>query len=289
MIKRHGTNSILIDYGKQLSGSVNELFFCSDIHLDNIGCDRNLFKSDLQRAKDRGAYIFIFGDLMDLMQGKYDPRSNKSILMNQHKSESYLLDVINDCYEFLLPFKDNLAVISDGNHETSVAKRIEFNPLFLLCEKLRQSGSKVEHLPYQGWVLLRSSFGNSKDVLSNIMTRRIFYSHGNFHGQVSLGTQAIRRYAAVANADIFVSGDNHERWTAGHAVYDLKSNGEQTTYQQVHIKTGTYKDEFKTGSGFAAERLAMPKCLGGTFVKLTIVKPAAGKDWLIDVENRFVR
>ena len=89
-----------------------------------------------------------------------------------------------------------------------------------MVKELRDLGSQVEYMPYQGWVIIRLSISKKTAPLI-----KIFYNHGNFHGQVSLGTQAIRRYAAVApDADVFISGDNHERWNASHAVYKLNHN-----------------------------------------------------------------
>jgi hypothetical protein len=34
------------------------------------------------------------------------------------------------------------------------------------------------------------------------------------------------------------------------------------------LQTGTYKEEFKGGSGFAIEKIVMPKSLGGIWLKL---------------------
>ena len=40
----------------------------------------------------------------------------------------------------------------------------------------------------------------------------------------------------------------------------------------MHVKTGTYKEEFAEGKGWAVERIAVPKYLGGCFVRVNFNK-----------------
>ena len=178
-------------------------------------------------------------------------------------------------------------MISNGNHETSVQNHLEVDVLGMLCRDLQGVGSSVCHLPYQGWVFFDFMAPEPCAKKYSKKTVRLFYSHGNWHGVISMGTQAIRRYAAVADADIFVSGDNHERWTAGHATFRVNKNYEQVVVNQVHLKTGTYKEEFASGTGWATEKIGLPKVLGGTTLDMCL-KVCKG-DYVIDfeVKNRF--
>ena len=50
----------------------------SDRHWDNPKSDRLLQTEHLKLAKERNAIIIDNGDLLCVMQGKYDPRGSKS-------------------------------------------------------------------------------------------------------------------------------------------------------------------------------------------------------------------
>jgi len=70
----------------QVYGKERWMLFISDVHLDSVHCDRDKLKQHLDLALKRNAPVFIFGDLLDLMQGKYDPRSNKGDLNPKYNS-----------------------------------------------------------------------------------------------------------------------------------------------------------------------------------------------------------
>ena len=56
----------------------------SDRHWDNPKSNRGLQKRHLELAKERKAIIIDNGDLFCLMQGRYDPRGNKSAIRPEH-------------------------------------------------------------------------------------------------------------------------------------------------------------------------------------------------------------
>jgi len=72
----------------------------------------------------------------------------------------------------------------------------------------------------------------------------------------------------MPDADVIVNGHNHERTIVAHPCYRINNKGEQRIEQRWHIQTGTYKQEFKGGGGFAIEKIVMPKSLGGIWLKL---------------------
>ena len=80
--------------------------FISDIHYDAIKCDRDLLHRHLEEAQELGAGVFIFGDLFDLMQGRFDPRGNYSELRPEYKSCIYVDEVIQDVGEKLAKYAD---------------------------------------------------------------------------------------------------------------------------------------------------------------------------------------
>ena len=241
--------------------------YISDLHFDNPHCERKRLFYDLDKAKDTGARVRMFGDVLCLMQGKYDPRGNKNSIRPEHNKGNYLDCVIQDTAEKLQPYAHLIDVMSDGNHETAILKRLETDPLQRLVETLNTMGSPVLHLPYWGFVRdvfeYEGGSGNSRNVVT-------FYDHGHWSGIVSKGTQAASRYLGMAaDADIVYSGHTHDRNLMEMPRYRLGRSGEVTIENQLYLKGGTYKQEFDTGSGWAVERIGSLKNLGGWWVNVS--------------------
>ena len=250
--------------------SVNDVFsflLCSDVHFDNPKCDRRLFFSHLSEAKEKKAGILCFGDFFCLMQGKYDPRRNKSSVRPEHNKENYLDAVFSDSADKISDYAKNFLVISDGNHETAILKNCEVNPLDHLTEKLRYKyNSQVEHMGYHGFV--RFVFENHNG--GKIRKCLLYFMHGKYGGTVTKGVLGVNRHGLVVpQADIVVTGHTHDRWEVSQPRYVLRDNGVLEVGEQLHIKTGTYKEEFAHAGGWAVERIVMPKSLGGYWLELS--------------------
>ena len=243
-----------------------ELFITSDWHFDNPKTNRKMLFNHLDEAKRRNAYIIINGDLLCLMQGKYDPRGSKSSIRPEHNGNNYLDLVINDTAEKLVPYAHLILQINQGNHETSVSKRSETNVLERLVERINAlANSNIQLGAYMGFINMKLGKGTG-----NNRTFNIAYSHGNWGGVVTKGALSVSRYAALFDcADIIISGHTHDSW---HMKFNkLTPNlhkGKIENKVQHHIKTGTYKEEFEEGEGWAVEKIAMPKSLGSCFGKV---------------------
>ena len=241
----------------------------SDLHIDNPKCKRETLFKDLDAAKAANAPIFIFGDLFCLMQGKYDPRGAKGHLRAEHNVHNYMDAVIEDTAHILAPYAHLIAVISDGNHETSILKRLETDPLERLADILREKyKSSVVHMPYMGFIVFKYECPNKGGA---IRTSKWFYSHGHWGGVISKGTQAASRYSAMApQADIIYSGHTHDRNMVELMRYNVDASGDVKVVPQLYLKGGAYKEEFETGGGWAVEKLAMPKNIGGWWLTATV-------------------
>jgi len=245
-----------------------KLFVCSDIHFDNPKCNRKLFFEHMDRALEQNAMIAITGDLFCLMQGKYDPRGSKSDIRPEHNKNNYLDMVINDTAEKFIPYAKNIILISRGNHETSVSKRMETDVMERFIERLNLlANSNIQIGNYTGYYTLSFAYSDTKKFALGVG-----YSHGNWGGIITKGTLSVSRYASyMPDCDIMFSGHTHDGWIVTHPR--LRKNSYKRTVEvknQWHIKTGTYKEEFAEGKGWAVERIAMPKYLGGCFVEFDI-------------------
>ena len=98
----------------------------------------------------------------------------------------------------------------------------------------------------------------------------IGYSHGNWGGIVTKGVLSVNRDAAIMdNVDIMISGHTHDRWIVElNRLIPDTNRGKVINKSQFHVKTGTYKEEFEEGEGWAVERIGTPKSLGSVFCKV---------------------
>lgn len=234
----------------------------SDLHWDNPKCDRVLLKKHLDQAKEKGAGILIFGDLFCAMQGKYDPRGSKESIRPEHNVNNYLDAIVEDAIKYFTPYKDNLAYISPGNHETSILKRLETDIIKRLGD-----GLGVATGAYSGWVIFNPRRAKNSFVFN------MAYHHG--YGGSSPVTkdviQASRRAVYLPDAHVLVSGHVHERNIFPIMRAHLNSvTGKQVLREQLHLKLGTYKDEYTVGNGWAVEKGMPPKALGGMWLHFDI-------------------
>jgi len=239
----------------------------SDWHWDNPKCRRDLLKKHLEQAKDRGAYSLVFGDLFCAMQGKYDKRSDKTALRPEHATGKYLDSLVDTCADWLQPYTleegpGGILFYSYGNHETSILGRHETDLTERLCQRIgAQRGL------YQGWIIFRFE---QKKSGGGTQTFFLNYIHGyGGGGPVTKDTiQANRKAVYLPDADIVCSGHTHDRWIFPIQRTRIRSrNGAQYLREQLHIKTGNYKDEYSPGMGWAVGRGMPPKSLGAVWLR----------------------
>ena len=243
------------------------MLFISDVHLDSVHCDREKLKQHLDLALERNAPVFIFGDLLDLMQGKYDPRSNKADLNPKYNAGKYIDEVIADVVEFLTPYKDVIAFYSPGNHETSVEKRIEYGIVDKICYKLDISKGN-----YSGYIYCRM-YPSVEDSGSN-RPLIIAYHHGYGAGNSPVTRDVIqtnRKAVYLPDANIVISGHTHDRWIVPITRQRI-SRYKEFVDQQWHIKTGSYLNQPQEFNGYAVERGLSPKVGAGIWMHYTFTK-----------------
>jgi hypothetical protein len=206
----------------------------------------------------------MFGDVLCLMQGKKDRRASKGDIRPEHLGGNYFDLVFSEAAEFFKPWQDIILMAGDGNHETAVSNNQEIDPLENVVRLMRNNGSNIEHMGYQGWI--RFSFTQDGNRTRRCM---LFFHHGAWGGIITKGTMGGGRYASIApDADILVNGHNHERSVVAHSCYRVDQNGRAWVEQRWHVQCGTYKQEFGGTGGWAVERIVMPKSLGGIWLTL---------------------
>lgn len=241
-----------------------QFLLVSDVHFDNVHCNRSLLKRHFDEAVRRNAKILSFGDFFCAMQGRYDPRKSKADLRPEHKKANYLDTLVSTAVDWLQPYKDHLLLFSDGNHETSILTRMETDLTGRLVEGLNISGGMVYRGGYHGFIRFTTSMHGT-----NRRTVTLYYHHGKYGGQMTMGVLGVKRHAAVVpDADIIVTGHTHDKWFVELARYHVTASGNIQVRPQYHVKCATYKQEFEKVNGWAIQNIVNPKPLGSWFVTI---------------------
>lgn len=256
----------------------------ADGHIDHPKTDIALKKHHLEQAKERGAFVVEIGDLFDAMQGKQDRRSDKHDLRKEiaEMEGPYLNSLVNYASQFFDPYKDNLALLGEGNHETAVKNRLEFDLLSGLVYDLKNKGSSVVRGGYRGWIL----FKFETEQKGSRTSRRFYYNHGSGGGgPVTKGViQTNRRAAYVSGADAILYGHTHEEWRLNTPQVRLLDSGREIVRDLIHVQIPTYKEEFlDCAGGFHHETSKPPKPKGSVWVRF-YWSPRTK-----DVETEFLR
>ena len=237
-----------------------KFYVFSDVHFDHVKCNRESFKLHLDQALNEKAAICVNGDFFCLMQGKYDRRASKSAIRPEHNADNYIDLVINEAADFLAPYASNILFFTEGNHETKVSETIGSDVLDRLIERInmmtRSQIVKISYMSYVQFALLRSK---TSRVIYNIA-----FDHGHWGGIISKGSQSAMRYAAFfPNAHAFFSGHTHDSHIVPIPYFELNSSKRQVKINNKYAcRTGTYKEEFENGSGWAVQTIGAPKFLG---------------------------
>jgi predicted phosphodiesterase len=246
----------------------------SDVHFDSVKCDRELLKDHLDKALAIGASVYCFGDWFDLMQGMYDPRRSYSGLRPEYKSITYLDDVINDAVEFLMPYKEVLAMFARGNHETNIEKRLSTSPIDRLVGAL---GGGIMAGPYSGWVQL--TYNRMPNFTGTTLSQMLHFHHG-------YGGNAPRSKGVLnvdldqkewPDADVIVSGHTHQKWHVPMTVERITSFMHCYEATVHHLKLGSYKklDRF---AGWEVEKGFQQPRLGGWWMDAEFRRQRTGNE-----------
>jgi hypothetical protein len=262
-----------------------QLAVLSDVHWDNPKCDRDKLKKDLEYCVKHEIPIFINGDLFCCMQGKGDPRRNKSDIRPEHNNARYLDSIVETAVEWWKPYAHLLTVIGYGNHETGIIKHQETDILARFVDLLNyQCKTNIQTGGYGGWLLF------TREDKSRKLRVRAKYHHGSggggivTKGAINL-TRALEMYEDM---DVFTMGHIHENWARNdmrETLVHSQAVGFVTNQKHIHsMITGTYKDEYADGfGGWHIERNAPVKILGGRILKIHF-KPVNGK-YISDLDS----
>lgn len=266
---------------KRVRASEKLIFLlASDLHMDHPKCKLDLLKADFDECRRRGGYILLNGDILCVMQGKYDKRHSKGNVRPEHMVDNYFDAIVDFAVEFLAPYADIILFMGLGNHETSILKRTETDLLMRIAERIYvKTGYKINLGQYHGWIYIKAIYGNSSADrrTQNTLSYKIYHNHGT-GGEAPVTGGSIedhRKLTQVEGADAIWMGHNHNKYARQQAVhyFDTKPNCMRPRMRIVEvIRTGTYKQEY-TGAGWHIETNKAAKPLGGIWLELKTCCP----------------
>lgn len=263
-----------VDGGMSVPGFEFWALLSSDRHHDSTRANWDLERKHLDEAVSRNAAVVDYGDLFDVMGGKWDPRSPKGSLRQELAcAPDYLDAVVRHASEFYSPYAKQFAVIGRGNHETAITKRHEIDLTERLCASMSQaSGVPVQAGGYGGWVVFRVTLQKTK-----VFVLRLRYFHGSGGGGLMThGVLATRRMASwLPDADVVVCGHTHDHWHVKlmqERLVKFKGKYDIRLEEQHHVRTPTYKQEWDPAGGWHVETGKPPKPQGAMWMRLQLVQ-----------------
>jgi len=279
--------NVLSNYFEVSAGWEKWFMLRSDAHHDSAGNNRQLELKHLELAKERNAHILDFGDLFDVMQGRYDPRKSYPDMRKEYAQkmilgESYFNVITDEAIEFYRPYRDLWALQAVGNHEVSVAKNSDVNLIDLFVKGMQKDGGIVNKGAYGGWVIFHFTINGTQRETINLK-----YFHGSGGGgPVTKGViQSNRQAVFLPDADIVVNGHIHESWVLSMPRERLSDAGIIYQDMQYHVRTATYKNDYGDGSGgWHVERGAPPKPMGCVWLRFWLESRHVRLQLIQDVE-----
>jgi hypothetical protein len=238
----------------------------SDEHADNLQADLGLIRKHHQQAVDAGAPILKLGDTMCAMEGKWDKRASESHLRPEMRGGNYLDRLVSFHAELCGQYARNIAIISDGNHETAMLKHHQTDLLERLVSTLRQGGSPALHMPFTGFVRFRFA-----DKHSHADSKVLHYHHGyGGGGEVTRGLIDNSRTRGQYLADVHYSGHIHRRNYDENVLMALDRAGNVVEKTQLFLRGSCYKREHMDGGGYHVEKGRAGRPLGGWWLHFDV-------------------
>lgn len=260
------------------AGWQQDYLLVSDVHFDSPHCDRRLLTRHLDEAVDRGAGILVCGDWFDAMGGKQDRRSSKSTTRQEDNRDNYFDSIVDHSAEYLLPYRDNIVLMGEGNHETAITKHNETNIMGRLCHSLG-----IPHMGYSYFV----RFNFKRNDKGGRTSRTLYGHHGSGGGgQVTKGVIGNHRRAASILADIYHTGHVHESSVQEYSRLTLTEAGKVRQQPEWHVITPGYLQDYQMRGSYQVQRGNSPKPKGGVWLRFYYCASELGEIGVEPVKTR---
>ena len=219
------------------TGQTIKLALFSDIHFDSPDCDRETLKKHLDFCLKDNRYILFNGDTFDAILLGDRKRATAHHITN---TDNQLNVKLNEMYEFLKPYQQNILFMGRGNHEESVMKYNGLDILEMLTTMLNMGQEhKILYGNYANF--LRFTF---KEKSNRREYHYDIYAHHGAGGSAP-ATKGMLDFGALAkgiNADLIWLGHKHNALIDYSApVMHIDKNGDVILKNRQCIETPSYQ------------------------------------------------
>lgn len=231
-----------------------------DIHLGSVACDKAALKKDLATV-DKNTYIIGGGDWLDSIIVADRKRYRKSGDASDKGTDDIIDQQIDEIYEMVKPYANQIIGLSVGNHEDTITVRCSTNPIKRLCKIL-----DVPFLSYSSLVRLSLSEDGARGRTVIIRTH-----HGWGGGSRTQGADLTKfsRDASSWDADIFLYGHVHRK--QNDRVPRLGLVGMQVISRpKIMVLCGTYLKTFLIGENpsYSEKEGYPPTTIGASLITI---------------------
>ena len=198
-----------------------EVAFLGDFHIGNPATDEELIKKELEQVAKEDAQIVLMGDLVENITRS----SIGNIYSQTYTPEEQIERVVN----LLMPYKDRILGIIEGNHSSRSKKDAGLSPEKIIADMLG--------VPYFGYdAPLEIKVGSARYY--------VYAAHGSGGASTKEGKmRAVQKWAKIyPDMNAYVSGHHHDRMIWGERVYRTHPGKleEETRY---YVITGAYMEQ----------------------------------------------
>lgn len=239
----------------EYKAEANELALClmSDLHIGGLHVDYDLIESELKRAKSLGAKILINGDVFDaIMPGdRKRYRANNLHPRMFRAGDDMIGESIRWAIEILEPYKDDIIMIGDGNHDDAVARYHHIEPVKHLVIALNGAGNtKIKYGGYHGFIHVKMPILESEP---HRMAHYVIHYHHGAGGAAPVTKGAItfsRANMWLEGVDAIWRGHTHHRQAGrdSKVLFNpsvMEPSERVITKDVLTLRTGSYIDTYK--------------------------------------------
>lgn len=225
------------EYSTPLKANIpTKLGLFSDIHFDSPDCDKETFKAHLDYCLQDKRYILINGDLFDAILLKDQKRAVPHLV---ERADNQLNVKLEETAHFLTPYKDQILLISRGNHEESIIKYSGIDLLQMLTTMLN-AGNKhqIQYGNYANFIRISWTKGTRA-----VAKYDIFAHHGaGGSAPVTKGMIDFSRLSKGVNADLIWVGHKHQSIVDySDPIMYIDNNGTVVLKNRQLIQTPSYQ------------------------------------------------
>jgi hypothetical protein len=199
------------------------IYFISDVHYGNRGCNIAALKKTIQQIKDdkRGHWIGT-GDIYDAITWKdkrYDP---------EVQDNSYADELVKDAYKLFEPIQSKCLALGDGNHEDKYRTMNGISLIGMLADKMETT--------YYGYSCLMKVLVNRQSL--------IYFIHHGYGGGRSQGAQIKKCEDAmkIAYAHFYIISHVHFKPVGDLITREISDKGVLREVPHKFVVTGAYQD-----------------------------------------------